>query len=170
MGAGKSSVGQALASRLGWQFIDLDNLIVAQEGRSIAEIFRQNGEAAFRQAETRALAELLSGDARRRAIVALGGGAFVEDNNARLLRQEAMSVVFLDAPVEELLRRCAPQGGSRPLFQDENQFRQLYEARRHAYMKADLRIETSGLTVEQVAEELVRRLHLQQTPEAETCR
>ncbi len=169
MGVGKTSVGQELARRLGWRFLDLDDLIVAREGRAIAEIFRDSGETAFRQAESRALGELLATGLRQATVVALGGGAFAQEENARLLRQASVPVVFLDAPLQELRRRCAPEAGNRPLFQDENQFRQLYEARLHAYMKADLRIQTSGLTVEQVAAELARRLGLERAPKSGIC-
>ncbi len=160
MGAGKTSVGQALARRLGWRFIDLDDVIIAREGRSIAQIFRDAGEPAFRQAEANALRTLLAANEHNETVVALGGGAFVQDENARALQQAGVTVVFLDAPAEELRRRCAPRGHERPLFRDEAQFRNLYEARRQGYMKADVRIDTTGLSVHEVAAEVARRLGL----------
>ncbi len=156
MGAGKTSVGQALAARLGWRFVDLDRRIEQQEGRAIAEIFREFGEAAFRRAETRALQQLLSEIPQLGgAVAALGGGAFAQQENADLLRRFGCPIIFLDAPVEELRARCAGEGALRPLFSDENQFRQLYEIRRAAYMKADFRVDTSGKPVAKVAEEVV---------------
>ncbi len=161
MGAGKTSVGRALALQLEWRFVDLDSRIEAQAGRTIAEIFRESGESAFRREETAALRTLL--DELRQgvaAVVALGGGAFVQAENAALLREFGARVVFLDAPVEELRRRCAHLGGARPLFADENQFRQLYEARRSGYMKAGFRVETAGKTVSQVVAEINQRLRL----------
>jgi len=88
-------------------------------------------------------------------VVALGGGAFVQADNAAMLEQTGAPVVFLDATVEELRRRCEGEGAERPLLRDENQFRQLYEARRSGYMTADLRLDTGGKTPEQVVEELL---------------
>src|ERR1700684_4113965 len=111
MGAGKSSVGRALAEQLGWTFEDLDDRIEQQEGRKVAEIFGASGEVGFRRAEHAALKELLrelrSGVER---IVALGGGAFVQRKNAALIEAGAVPTVFLDAAVEELWRRCRQQG------------------------------------------------------------
>ena len=121
----------------------------------IPEIFRDSGEPAFRRLETDALRELLRQAAASPGVVAaLGGGAFAQEENTRLLRDARYPSVFLDAPVAELRQRCAAEGSSRPLFQDENQFRQLYELRRNAYMKADFRVDTSGKTVAQVAAEV----------------
>jgi shikimate kinase len=161
MGAGKTSVGRALARRLHRDFVDLDDVVVSRENRSIADIFRDSGEPAFRQAEAAALRELLSAETGVPRVVALGGGAFVQNDNACALRAAGATVVFLDAEVEELRRRCASQGNERPLFQDGNQFRQLYEARRAAYIKADIRIETTGLTVYEAAAKVARTLGLE---------
>jgi shikimate kinase len=88
-------------------------------------------------------------------VVALGGGAFVQAENAAMLRQTGAPVIFLDASVEELRRRCEGEGAERPLLRDQNQFRQLYEARRGGYMTADFRVDTGGKTPEQVVEELL---------------
>jgi shikimate kinase len=160
MGAGKTSVGKALASRLGWRFLDLDDLIETGTGRKIADIFRESGEAAFRQAEAAALRQLLATTHSSPLVVALGGGAYVSEDNARQIKAAGAPVIFLDAPASELRRRCAPQGAQRPLFQDENLFHQLYAARRHAYMQADHRIDTAGLSIEEVATEVMQRLKL----------
>jgi shikimate kinase len=160
MGAGKTSVGQALAARLEWLFVDLDRLIEARAGRRIAEIFRDSGEAEFRRMETAMLHELLNASQSQPTIVALGGGAFAQAENTRVIGETGAPVVFLDAPVEELMRRCATEAGQRPLFQNEDQFRQLYLARRQAYLRASIRIDTTGLNVEEVADELVQRLQL----------
>ena len=151
MGAGKTVVGRALASRLGWRFLDLDDAIVEREGRSIAQIFRDDGETAFRQIETEVLAEVVRQLRAGPAVVAVGGGAFVQQRNATLLRRARVHVIFLDAPVEELMMRCRAAAPVRPLFQDENQFRQLYEQRRKRYMEADACINTASRTVDEVA-------------------
>jgi shikimate kinase len=169
MGAGKTSVGQRLAQDLGWRFIDLDDRIVAVEGRSVPEIFRADGEAAFRAQETAALQKLIAELGLQATVIALGGGAFAQPANVALIRGTSIPVVFLDATVEELMNRCRPQSGQRPLFQDENQFRQLYEQRRSAYMKADLCVDTCGRNVSEVASEVASLLGLA-VPDEQTKR
>ncbi len=161
MGAGKTTVGRALAACLGWRFVDLDECIVSQAGCSIADLFRDAGESFFRHAETAALRALVA-ELRQApgAVVALGGGAFVESENAKLLAEFGAPVVFLDAPVAELRRRCSRTADMRPLYADENHFRQLYEARRSGYMKAGVRVDTAEKTVPEVAAEVAQRLGL----------
>ena len=99
MGSGKNTVGRLLARRLGWDFVDLDAHIEARERQTIPEIFRLQGEQVFRLAETNALRDLLKKSFLRPAVVALGGGAFVQETNRELLRP--WPSVFLDAPAEE---------------------------------------------------------------------
>jgi shikimate kinase len=167
MGAGKTSVGRALGRRLNWVFEDLDDHIQAREGRTVAEIFRDSGESEFRRAESAALqhliGELTGGSAR---IVALGGGAFVQKENAALLAASGMPTVFLDAPVEELWQRCSTQatenGTERPLRRSMEQFRKLYATRRKNYSKASLRVQTGSRTVETIAAEIAKALGLKQ--------
>src|SRR5205823_12787324 len=85
MGAGKTTVGKALAERLGWRFIDLDDAIEAHEGRKIAEIFRASGENEFRRAEAEALCSRIEQlDSRNPTVMALGGGAYGQEPNRRL--------------------------------------------------------------------------------------
>jgi shikimate kinase len=163
MGAGKTSVGRALARRLNWPFQDLDDLIVEREGRSIAEIFRDSGEDAFRKAEHAALRlmlEELRNGARR--IIALGGGAFAQKRNYGVLH--GAPVIFLDAPAEELWSRCRRQtvetGAERPLLQSMNQFRKLCAARRKAYLQAAVTIQTGGRDVQAIAAEIAETLGL----------
>ena len=158
MGAGKSSVGAALSRQLGWPFVDLDERIQSREGRTIEEIFRQSGEAAFRREEQAALRDLLRDFASSSVVIALGGGAFVQAENAALLKRSGIPTVFLDAPVEELFRRCQEQQLDRPLRRDQEQFRQLHEVRRAGYLGAGMRIETSGKDVDMVAAEVARSL------------
>jgi len=162
MGSGKSSVGRALSRRLEWRFEDLDERIQAREGRSIAEIFRDSGEVGFRQAEHTALRELVEElPPSSPVVVALGGGAFAQAENAALLKAAGALTVFLDAPVDELWRRCQKdEPDERPLRRDERQFRQLYEARRPRYMNALLRVDTAGKDVESIAAEIIASLRL----------
>ena len=165
MGAGKSTVGRALADRLNWSFEDLDERIERREQRTVPEIFRILGEPAFRQAETAALTQVLEelpGGAAR--VIALGGGAFAQPANVELLRTARVPTIFLDAPVDELWRRCCVQasqvGGGRPLLQSVAQFGKLYEARRASYSQASLKVSTGGRTVENIANGIARKLRL----------
>jgi shikimate kinase len=165
MGAGKSTVGQALGRELGWFFEDLDERIERREGRTVAEIFRDSGEQAFRRAERAALREVLDELSRGvPRVVALGGGAFVETENAALLKASSVPTIFLDAPVEELWRRCCMQadeaGTQRPLLRSVEQFRELYEARRKSYSKAFLKIQTSSRPVKTIVDEIAEALGL----------
>ena len=165
MGAGKSSVGRSLGQRLNWIFEDLDDRVVASEGRTVAEIFRDRGEAEFRRAEHAALRQLLD-ELRNGAsrIVALGGGAFVQPPNASLLKSAGVATVFLDAPVDELWRRCCDQanetGAQRPLLQSRDRFAELHAARRRKYLKASLKVETAGRTLDAIAHEIAKTLGL----------
>jgi shikimate kinase len=165
MGAGKSSVGLALSERLGWAFDDLDERIERRERRKVPEIFRDSGETEFRRAEHAALRELLK-ELREGAekVIALGGGAFVQKPNARLVKAGGVPTVFLDAGAEELWRRCRQQAESqgieRPLLSSLEGFRELYEARRPHYLRATFRQETGGKSVEEIAGEVVEMLSL----------
>jgi shikimate kinase len=165
MGAGKSSVGRALAQRLGWTFEDLDERVELRTGKTVAEIFRECGEAEFRRVEQEQLEELLQevrGGSKK--VIALGGGAFAQAGCAELIRAEELPSVFLDAKVEELWERCTRQakgqGWQRPLLQSAEGFRELYEKRRPYYLKAGLRHETGGKMVEEIARELADWLNL----------
>jgi shikimate kinase len=166
MGAGKTTVGRALGQRLNWVFEDLDNRIEQAEGRTVAEIFRDSGEPAFRRAERAALEQILNelqaGSVR---VIALGGGAFAQPENAALLSADGVPIVFLDAPVEELWQRCREQavkaGSERPLLQNIDQFRALHASRRKAYLGASLRIETGSRPIEAIADEIAHALNLE---------
>lgn len=168
MGAGKTTVGRTLGKLLGWEFEDLDDRIESREGRTVAEIFRDSGEEAFRRAETAALRELIeelpNGGQK---VVALGGGAFVQPVNATQIRAAAVPTVFLDAPVEELWTRCVKQavevGSQRPLLSSREGFAALYEKRRKSYLAAVLRIETGARSAEEIALEIADFLVLKKS-------
>ena len=167
MGAGKSTVGQALGRHLNWGFEDLDERIERREGRSVAEIFRDSGEPAFRRAERAALQDVieeLSAGVPR--VVALGGGAFVRQENAALLEASSVPTIFLDAPVEELWQRCCTQaaeaGAQRPLLRSRKQFDELYAVRRKSYSKASLKIQTGSRAVRMVVAEIAEALGLKE--------
>jgi shikimate kinase len=155
MGAGKTSVGKVLAQRLAWKFYDLDELIEHREQRSIAAIFASVGEAGFRRIESRVLADLLkNGLDQAGSIIALGGGSFVQPENRDALRQAGATTVLLNAPVEELERRCKDATGVRPLAADKTGFEQLFASRQQAYALAQFRVETAGKTIDKVAQEI----------------
>jgi|ERR1051325_231302 len=157
MGAGKTTVGTLLAGSVDWPFMDLDDEIVKREQRSIAAIFQDDGEEYFRRCEAATLAAVLETKSPP-YVLGVGGGAYVHPGNAELLRQCGVRSVFLDADVEELRRRCGNPGVERPLARDANLFRQLYEMRRSGYMAADLHIDTSGQSPEQVVEHILKVL------------
>jgi shikimate kinase len=165
MGAGKSSVGRALAQQLNWLFEDLDDRIEQRERRTVAQIFRDAGESAFRQAEHAALKHALDdlrGGVSR--IIALGGGAFAQPRNVALLQDAGVPTVFLDAPVAELWQRCCEQakaaGTERPLLKNLKEFRKLYKTRRQHYARARVKADTSQRTVEAIAAEIAKKLKL----------
>jgi len=160
MGAGKTTVGRALASRLGWRFEDLDDLIQAREGRSIEEIFQQHGEPGFRNLERRVVREILAGVGSLPLVLALGGGAFLEEPVRDALRAAKIPAVFLDASVEELFQRSEQPEVVRPMRRSREDFRQLYERRRPTYLKAEMCIETGGKAVAEVVEEIISGLNL----------
>jgi shikimate kinase len=160
MGAGKTTVGQALAATLGWQFIDLDEVIKARDGRTIPEIFQQSGEKAFRELETLLLREIIASSQAIPSVLSLGGGAFIDNTNQLLLRENEIPAVFLDASAEELFRRCQQPEVNRPLLTDRDRFSALYERRRPAYLNAAFCIQTTGREIASIADEIITRLRL----------
>lgn len=140
MGAGKTTLGSGVARELDLPFFDLDERIEKTMGRSIADIFAREGEPAFRRLETRALEELLR--EAEAGIVALGGGAFTVEANRALLRGAGASV-WLDVPVDELLRRV--DGAARPLWRSSEETRSLHADRARSYGLADHRLDLAGL-------------------------
>lgn len=159
MGAGKTTVGRVLAQRLRWPFFDLDDVIEQRERRTVAEIFSNPGEAAFRRAEHDALRALMQESASAGdLILALGGGAFVQPNNRELLEENGVFTILLEAPLEELQRRCRSERKARPLAKQETKFAELFAARQPAYQQARFRVQTAGKPVEQVAAEIEQLL------------
>ena len=138
MAAGKSTVAQALARRLSYQFIDLDQLIEAREGRKIASIIDEDGEPRFRQIETEVLREVLANGPA--GVIALGGGAWTIEENRKLISEHNCLTVWLDAPFELCWSRITSEGNSRPLGRDKEKARKLFEMRQDKYQHADMRI------------------------------
>ena len=163
MGAGKTTVGRALATLLHCDFYDLDNVIEQREQKSVAEIFASSGEAGFRRAESAALAELLQERTLQNdLVIALGGGAFVQKQNRALLDAANAITVLLEAPVEELRRRCNGENKVRPLAQKQAKFNELFAARHADYALARFKVQTLNRPVEQITAEIERLLNAAQ--------
>ena len=152
MGSGKTTVGALLALELGWPFIDLDAVIEAGQGETIREIFDRAGEPAFRRLEHAALTEVSRTEP---AVIALGGGTFVQEPNLQLIRAAGGTTIWLDCTLDELRVRCEAID-NRPLFRDELSFRNLLEQRLPFYRLADYRVSTEGRSPEEVLSEILR--------------
>ncbi|MFC3676066.1 shikimate kinase [Ferrovibrio xuzhouensis] len=135
MGAGKSSVGRRLASRIGFDFVDADTEIEAAAGASIPEIFAEHGEAVFRDGERKVIARLLD---RPGIVLATGGGAFMNEETRARIRDRALSV-WLKADLDVLVKRCARRT-HRPLLNNgdlRGTLARLMEQRYPVYAAAD---------------------------------
>lgn len=159
-GSGKSTVGRALAERLGRLFVDSDDLIVARAGKPIPQVFEEQGEPAFRALERGAVADAVS---RPAAVIATGGGAPIDPDNRRAL-WDGNLVVWLDAPIETLTRRVGRTGAGRPLLSGDaaTRLQELRTAREPLYATAHLRIDTAVLDVPKAVEAILQRLEQDQ--------
>ena len=153
MGTGKSAVGRSLAGRLSRRFVDLDAWIEERVGMTVPKIFARRGEAAFREAEAEALRSIPRGGD---AIVALGGGTLLRLANRERVRERGV-LVWLDAPLDEALRRCG-SGSERPLL-GRGAAADLYAARLPGYRSAPVRVSTAGRSVEEATHDVLRHVH-----------
>ncbi len=168
MGTGKTSVGREVARRLGWEFVDMDVLIEERLGMSIPEIFATHGEGFFRQQERELCRELAQ---RRGLVIATGGGALVPEENRRVLGRSGI-LICLTCEVDELLRRLG-KVKDRPLLEVADRRRRiesLLAQRREAYERIPHHIDTTGLTVEEVAERVIELLKSEAAVERITVR
>ena len=153
MGSGKTTVGKVLADFLGCPFMDLDDLIVKKAGKSIPEIFAQDGEPAFRQLETRLLRQTVEKYTENTVVLALGGGAVTAPASASLLHEKTVCI-YLRATLETLRARLEGETAGRPLadasLADRLAAREpLYEQTAHVI------IDTDGLSPDEVADEII---------------
>jgi shikimate kinase len=153
MAVGKSAVGRALARKLKRRFVDLDKLIEKAEGMKVSDIFAQRGEGYFRQCERDALKTVLG---EENQVIATGGGAIVDEDNLRLVQKKAL-LICLTANTEALLKR-AGTGSTRPLLEiaaRKVRIEELLQLRQEKYARADLSIDTTDLTIDQVAQRII---------------
>lgn len=157
MAAGKSTIGRALAERLGMPFVDMDEEIEAAAGMTVAEIFARQGEAAFRQTEGDMIGRLLDGDAK---VIATGGGTFV-DRESRSKLSASTDTVWLDPAFEVLLSRLR-NSAARPLAagRSEAELRALWSARKESYAEARVRIATTDDEAQRYVDEIIAWLGL----------
>ncbi|HEY2776110.1 MAG TPA: shikimate kinase [Candidatus Binatia bacterium] len=149
MASGKTAVGKRLARRLGFDFVDTDQVIEEKSATSISEIFARSGEAGFRRLERETIAAL---SLPRPSVIATGGGTFVDPDNRAVLKALGPVVCLVTSP-QVILDRVA-RSDKRPLASGPGageRLRKLYEERLPAYRKADVMVETDGLSVEQAA-------------------
>ena len=138
MGCGKTRVARELARRLNLEMIDLDERITEREGRTPAQLIVADGEPAFRAIESDVLRELLTTDAA--SVIALGGGAWIQETNRDLIKQYGYSTVWLDVPFDVCWERIEASGEDRPLGKTRQQAHALYDSRRPIYELADIHI------------------------------
>ncbi len=156
MATGKSSIGRCLAARLGYEFVDLDTLIETDAGMRISQIFASQGEAAFREMESRVVERAAD---RTGCVIATGGGAILNPRNLEALKRSGV-VIVLTADPEIILSRIR-DAEDRPMLRGDEKrerIRRLLEERAPAYAKADLSVDTSYRTKEEVVGQLVELL------------
>ena len=158
MGTGKTAMGQLLAEKLGGNFVELDLLIERKAGKSIPEIFQQDGEITFRELEIEATKEVAKG---RNMVIACGGGVVLNKINTDRLRQNA-TMVYLTASPEVILERVASEEGQRPLLEVDNPaltIREMLRFRKPFYERAaDIKIDTSKLDINAISEQIIGKL------------
>lgn len=164
MAVGKSTIGRELACLLHWRCVDLDNEIERASGMRVQEIFARRGEEHFRRIESEALRMALA-VADAPTVLALGGGTFVQQQNAVMLHEGGACVIFIELDIQKLFQRCREtvdpsRQNPRPLARDEAAFCGLYEQRLPFYRQADLTVSAHGKNAQQVAREIAATLGL----------
>ena len=155
MGCGKSRVARELARRRNVLMVDLDEWITTRVGRSPAQLIDEDGERAFREIETNALRELLqSGTA---GVIALGGGAWIEEVNRELIDQYGCTSIWLDTPFEICWERIATSAEDRPLGRTREEAEARYQRRKPVYRLAKIHIQVGA---EESVDDLVDRIYM----------
>jgi shikimate kinase len=158
MGSGKTTVGPLVAARLGWRFIDADDVIEAEAGVPIAQIFARHGEAVFREQERATIARLAAID---NLVLALGGGA-IETAAIRdlLLSTPGTLLVHLEVQLATTLARCGGTENTRPILADQANLANRYHRRLPLYRTAHISIPVDKLTPAQAADAILQATHL----------
>jgi shikimate kinase len=164
MGSGKTTVGPLVAKKLGWRFIDVDDVIEAEAGMPITAIFAEHGEAAFRQREEETIARLLAHDD---LVLALGGGA-IESNATRrlLLTSPGSRLIHLEVSLATTLDRCRGSEGIRPVLADQANLAARYERRLPLYRMAHASIAADLLPPRKLADDIIRTAGLDRASNA----
>ncbi len=158
MGSGKSTVGPLLAARLGWSFVDVDDVLEAEAGATIAQLFARQGEASFRDREHAAIARLAAGDA---LVLALGGGAIEHAaTRALLLNTPGTLLVHLEVELATTLARCRGTEHLRPILADHANLASRYQRRLPLYRTAHRSIQVDALTPQQVVDSILQTARL----------
>ncbi|MFM7124092.1 MAG: shikimate kinase [Actinomycetes bacterium] len=160
MGSGKSTVGKRIAHELGYEFTDSDDLIASVAGKSVRDIFSQDGETVFRKYESDAIRSILV-DGKSPIVLATGGGAVISSENRSIISDHASHVVWLDASVDDLVVRTR-SGVARPLLDgDASTTLRLLSDQRSAWYEevATLRIDTRGKSVSKVCSAVLEAIH-----------
>ena len=158
MGTGKTAVGKALAEKLGKKFVELDPLIEQKAGKTIPEIFKQDGEITFRELEIEVTKEVARG---RNQVIACGGGVVLNKINIDRLRNESI-IVYLTAPPQIILKRTSNDAEERPLLKVANPtltIQELLAFRKPFYERAaNIKVDTSKLDVDSVVQQIINKL------------
>ncbi len=158
MGTGKTAVGQILAKRLNRRLLEVDSIIERMAGKSISDIFRDDGEITFRELEIEAIKKAAAG---KKQVIACGGGAVLNTINIDRLRETGI-IINLAASPETILKRTSPNAGSRPLLnvkQTSERITELMKFRKPFYDRAsDFTVRTSKLSLETIADKIIDRL------------
>ena len=158
MGSGKSTVGPLLAARLGWEFLDSDEVIESEAGCAISELFARHGEGAFRDREHKTIARLAGRD---KLVLALGGGAIErEETRTLLLTSPGTLLVHLEVELSTTLRRCAGTEDTRPVLADQANLAARYQRRLPHYRAAHVSIVVDALTREEAVQAIVEAARL----------
>jgi len=160
MGSGKTTIGRNLARRTGYRFVDIDSVVEDRAGRSIAEVFEAEGEAAFRGSEAEVLAEFLGED---RVVLSCGGGVVISEANRKRLKNAA-TVVYLKTEPSEILKRVGDTGDKRPLLRADDpltEIERLLAGREPFYTEvADVTVETTDKEIDAVVDEILNEFEV----------
>jgi shikimate kinase len=153
MGSGKSTLGPLLAARLGWKFLDVDEVIEAEAGITISEFFARYGELAFRAREAETIDRLAATDA---LVLALGGGAIEHEATRKLLLTvPGTLLVHLEVKLATTLERCRGTEQTRPILADQANLEARYWRRLPLYRRSHISIPVDALTPEEAVEEIL---------------